>query len=311
MKIGAFIIDFNTEKQAQALSVMLRRTSSFPSHFKLDIFHVDNASPVPARLSAEQEELGITLIRNSKNDGYAGGFEEAIEAAKPNVYDYYLLLNSDLELREDLVGKLVSRIESSPGLAIVGARILSKGSSKKLKIWGARGVIHPNIGLTRMIDWRSTRALPKWSYIPGAVMLIRRTALEAVGGFERRYRMYFEETDLCVRLQRCGWDLAVVEDAIVFHALNSSDDGIPSRSFSYFFIRNNLAFWEWNFGRKRILQAPILVYVLAKEVIVPTLFRIRSCKKALVALRFSLNGFLDAFKFTGNQTTFEAKKFPK
>jgi GT2 family glycosyltransferase len=311
MKVAAFIIDFRTQAQAEKLSVMLRDTSSIPSTDTLDIYHVDNASPVPVALSEEQKSRGIVLIRNKENRGYAGGFEDALSEVSTVRYDYYLLLNSDLELHEDIVGRLLKRIHKDDRLAVVGARIVSPDGKGGVKSWGGRGVVSPLLGLTRMVPCESDATFPKWSYVPGAVMMIRRLALEELGGFDTRYRMYFEETDLCIRLQRNNWELAIANDAVAYHAVNSLQHGVPSRSFSYFFIRNNLAFWDWNFSRLRLVQYVTLAFVLVKEVVRPCVFRLRRTGGEGAALKFALKGFIDAYLFDGRPTAFELKNFPK
>jgi GT2 family glycosyltransferase len=245
------------------------------------------------------------LLRVEKNEGYAAGLTAAIEA-NPG-YDAFWFLNSDLELEKDALPKLVAVLNQNPRVAAVGPRVF-KGRSAR--VWGTRGVVNPLLGTTAMTDWPRSGALPRWSYIPGCSLLIRREAYEEVGGLPLEYRMYYEETDLCIRLQRAGWDLWVETDASVYHSVKSMEKGIPARHYAYYFPRNNLYFWNKNFRIPWPLQLPRMGAVVVKELVVP-LRRVRSAAELGDRLKCIGAGLFDAVPFVKGKSLFDHKLFPR
>ena len=105
--IAAFIIDFNTCKDAEKLSRQIATTDH--GHFSVKVFHVDNGSQVAVMLSPTQVQAGVVLIRNDENRGYAGGFTTALKKRRDlgEGYDAYWLLNSDLGDRPFGSGPLI------------------------------------------------------------------------------------------------------------------------------------------------------------------------------------------------------------
>jgi GT2 family glycosyltransferase len=63
-------------------------------------------------------------------------------------------------------------------------------------------------------------------WISGACMLARREALAAVGGFDERYFLYWEDADLCRRLRAAGWTARYVPHAVVVHRVGGSSQSV-------------------------------------------------------------------------------------
>jgi N-acetylglucosaminyl-diphospho-decaprenol L-rhamnosyltransferase len=70
----------------------------------------------------------------------------------------------------------------------------------------------------RLVDW-----------VSGAAIWLRRSALDDVGGWDERYFMYLEDTDLCWRLRRAGWEVAYEPSAVVMHVQGASTSRVPYR----------------------------------------------------------------------------------
>jgi GT2 family glycosyltransferase len=73
----------------------------------------------------------------------------------------------------------------------------------------------------------------RYSWITGASMLLNVEALKEVGVFDTGYFMYWEDADLCMRLRRCGFKMAVASDAIVIHAAGTSSNHIEIKRYSW------------------------------------------------------------------------------
>ena len=76
----------------------------------------------------------------------------------------------------------------------------------------------PTLAPGDFVDWLS-----------GSALWLRRSALDAVGGWDERYFMYLEDTDLCWRLRRAGWDVAYEPSAVVEHVQGASASRRPYR----------------------------------------------------------------------------------
>jgi N-acetylglucosaminyl-diphospho-decaprenol L-rhamnosyltransferase len=80
-----------------------------------------------------------------------------------------------------------------------------------------------------MLDWDHGRPAAAVDWVSGACMLVRRSAFEAVGGFDEGYFMYVEDVDLCWRLARAGWRIGYEPSGRVVHALGASSRLMPYR----------------------------------------------------------------------------------
>lgn len=302
----ALVIDFRTTEEAERLT---RQIAAVPCKgFHVTVAHVDNGNAMSATLTIEQQRHGVRLIRLEHNGGYAAGIRQAIERAQERGerYDAYWLLNSDLEIEPDCLQKLVTVLQTHPGVAAVGPTV-RKGRTPR--VWGARGVVSPFWGSTAMTAWPESGPLPKWSYIPGCSLLIRHEAYQEVGGIPDRYGMFYEETHLCVQLQKRGWELWVEPSATAYHGVYSLKGGVPAPHQLFYMTRNNLYFWKVNFGIPSFVQFPRTLFMVGRHLIVP-LRRARSASEFFGGLKYIAMGLVDGFVFLKNRYThFERKHF--
>lgn len=304
----AVIVDYQSHAEATQLSLQL--SSGSAEGFRLDVAHVDNCSPEPHSCSTEQQARGVFCLRLPANNGYAGGINEAIARLDPEGtrYDAYWCLNADLEAGRECLNELVQALIDHPRVAAAGPRIF-KGETSR--VWGARGVVNPWLGVTRMKDWPQGGVLPRWSYLPGCSLLARAGPYHELRGLPGRYRLYFEETEYCVQLQRRGYELWVEPRATAFHRVDSLRHGVPAPHFAFYFVRNNLFFWKNCFGIPWYIQLPRTVFVIFKEVVLP-LRRARSPREAWDRFRYLWFGFVDGFEFLHTRfTRNERRLFPR
>lgn len=303
MNCLAIIVDYESEADALRLALELARTPE-ADEGRLHVIVVDNGNEKPRAPS--NLPACVRTLRTPENLGYGGALAAAVESAQFKS-DTYWFLNPDLEIETDCLTRLLESLENHPDTGAVGPVVYW---GKTSRIWGARGVIDPSRGLTAMTPWENEDALPHWSYIPGCSLLIRADEYNAVGGIPTRYKLYYEETELCARIQKRGRALRVVPTARAYHHVHSLKGGIPGRAFSYFFIRNNLAFWNLNFERSLLRQSARLVLVALREVIAP-LRRTRSPWVFVSRLGLVAAGYLDGFVFAlHGRTLFEHFLFP-
>lgn len=187
---------------------------------------VDNASP-DGSLDA-LGDLPVTAIQLSRNGGFAHGVNAGSRAGSAA---YVLLLNPDARIDGRSLEILVRALEQAPQLGAVAPRIHDSDGSldysqrryPRLRSTYARALFLHRLfpratwtdELVRDEPAYAVRGTPDW--VSGACILLRREALEKLGGLDEGFFMYAEDIDLCKRLRKAGYELLFEPDAVVEH----------------------------------------------------------------------------------------------
>ncbi len=245
-------------------------------------FVVDNnGSDAPPLELSEDLRSSITIIAPNENLGFGGGANLGFEVIqREHPVDAVLLLNNDAQLCTGAVARLLRTLGSQPSVAMVGPRILRQSDAK---IWHDGGRIHwpeGSIEGLRHGEAEPDQVLAPFEsdFICGCAPLIRQSAFDSVGGFDERFFLYYEDTDLSLRLLHRGWRLLHDPVARVEH-IGSGAVGDGSELARYYQIRNRVLFHE--------LHAPDTAEALRARRAVLRRTRIR-------ALRYALTGRLGA-----------------
>lgn len=201
------------------------------------VWIVDNSAEAAEadRLKAAlAQRHGIRLLVAEGNLGFAGGCNLAYAQGEA---PYVLLLNPDARIDPADLARLVAALDAAPALAAVapatfwneGRRFLLPTLMPEEPLWWLGRVLASRwpqgagLALARAwLDWqrRLHRAAAPQAvrYLSGAVLLLRRAALERAGGlFDPRYFMFFEDADLSRRLRKAGHGLALLPTAKAVH----------------------------------------------------------------------------------------------
>lgn len=185
--------------------------------------------------------LTIDLLIHSENRGYGHGHNLA-RARLATTSTYHLVLNPDVELAEGALAAAVAALESDRR-AVLAAPVSSTHGGRReylakdypsLRALLLRGFAPrwlQQLGAPELARYElhhlDTAAEPvEIPIASGACMLIRRQALDVVGGFDERYFLYFEDFDLSLRLARWGRLLQVPDMRIVHHGGAAARKGI-------------------------------------------------------------------------------------
>src|SRR5919197_1519554 len=163
-----------------------------------ELIVVDNDSTDGTRAFLESV-AGITLVANDINYGY--GVSNNLGAARP-VGRILLFLNSDVNVHAGWLPPLLARLEDDAKVGAVAPRVLNTDGSLQLA-----GALLSRSGATWLYGSGDNPDRAEYSfardvdYAAGACLLVRRSAFNAVGGFDPIFgRIYFEDADLCLRL---------------------------------------------------------------------------------------------------------------
>jgi N-acetylglucosaminyl-diphospho-decaprenol L-rhamnosyltransferase len=187
---------------------------------------VDNDSP-DGSLEAVSD-LPVQAIQSGRNAGFGAGCNIGAAAGSAPLI---LLVNPDAELTADALSRMIAVMEAEPDVVLVGPRMLDESGElvhsmrryqRTRSMWAQALYLHRLFPQARWANEIETRpaaydapARPEW--VSGACMLIRRSAYEAVGGFDDGFFLYCEDQDLCRRLRAYGGAICYEPSAVVSH----------------------------------------------------------------------------------------------
>jgi GT2 family glycosyltransferase len=205
--MAVVIVSFNTRE------VLERCLESVIAAVPAETVVVDNGSTDGSVDLVRTRFPRVRLIVNDVNLGYGGAANLGIAACSAPAV---LLLNSDTLLAPDALGALGAYLAERPRAAVVGPKLVKLDESLQRSAFAYPSVADTLLGesgmhlLVRRVPLLRERFYRTWSHsvsrrvpwVVGAALAIRRSAFEAVGGFDDTYFMYGEEVDLCRRIER-------------------------------------------------------------------------------------------------------------
>lgn len=222
-----------TYQSAEDLPTFLRSLPAAVAPYPFEVVAVDNASwDDSVRIVGE---FGARVTANPTNVGLSAAINQA---AAMTSAEWLLIANPDTRLTEGSIARLVETAHGDDRIGCVGPRIRSLDGAdyptgRRFPSVGI-GVTHAVLGpvwknnpATRAYWGRSEGGDVDW--VSGSCMLLRRSAFDAIGGFDTGYFMYFEETDACLRLHRNGWRVVLDPDVEVYHREGGSTRFAPFR----------------------------------------------------------------------------------
>jgi len=182
----------------------------------------------------------VTLIREVKNHGFAGGNNLAMRRYPA---DYFALINADVHLEPGWLQAVIGAMEADPSVGVVGSKIFFAGTGL---LQHAGAGIRPN-ALTYHIGTgepdRGQYDHPHdCDYVMGAAFAIRGPLAAQLGYLHEGYFMYFEETELCVAARRAGYRVRYVPDAVAHHDEKGSLSGRPTAKYLWRYHRSRYLF---------------------------------------------------------------------
>lgn len=220
---------------------------------------VDNASTDAGLRSAQAARscLPLDIIANDTNAGFAKGCNQGALLSKA---DYILFLNPDTRLFPQSLSTPLRHMEEAAGEKVGIVSVKTLGADGNVKPSCARfprpaHFLARSLGIDTLFPGSGLSSLmTEWSYtedrdvdqVIGAFFLIRRALFEALGGFDERYFVYFEEVDLSLRAARLGWKSRFLAGAGIFHAGGGSSSlARPQRL--YYSLRSRLIYSATHF----------------------------------------------------------------
>jgi len=243
------------------------------------VYVVDNGSTDGSSDWVSGNFRNVKVIRLERNFGFAGGYNRALAQI---IAQYYVLLNSDVEVTEGWLKPLINHMDNNPDVASCQPKIKSFSKRDYFEYAGAAGGFIDKYGYTfcrgrifgnveKDTHQYDDRADIFWS--TGACMAVRADAWEKCKGFDEDFFAHMEEVDLCWRFHKAGFRISFVPDSVVYH-VGGGVLPYDSEFKVYLNFRNNL----------------FLLYKNLPDHELRTIILIRRILDGLAALMFFLNG---------------------
>ncbi len=240
MKVAVVILNYNG---ASMLAKFLPSVIEYSPGAGIVV--ADNASTDDSVAVLRESFPTVRLLQLDHNYGFAGGYNKALEQVDA---EYFLLLNSDVEVAEGWIEPLLSFMEQHPAAVACQPKILAYNNNAYFEYAGAAGGFIDRYGYPycrgRLFDTVEEdngqyNDVCRVFWATGAAMMVRSDAFRKAGGFDGRFFAHMEEIDLCWRMLARGGAIYVVPQSRVYHVggatLNKSN---PRKTFLNF--RNNL-----------------------------------------------------------------------
>lgn len=224
-RTAVVIVNYNgAEDTAQCVESLLE-SRELPA-----LVVVDNASTVGGVEEAVASYTAVKLIHSPENLGFGCGNNMGIKWVLSDTdCEFIFLLNNDAMVESDTILMLEAALDEHPGAGVATPRIVMAEEPDVL--WYGGGEVDWRKGSARvpgylgLADASLALSARDVSFASGCAMLIRRSVLEKVGGFDPRFFMYEEDLDLCLRVQEMGWTIRYVPDALVLHKVQGTQRG--------------------------------------------------------------------------------------
>lgn len=244
----------------------------------------DNASHDDSVEMLKRDFPQVEIIQNKSNGGFAKGYNDALALVD---CEYYILLNSDIEVTKGWIEPIIRLMDSDPSIAACQPVIRSFHEPENFEYAGAAGGFIDEFGYPfcrgRLFtdlekdngQYNDTREV---FWATGACLFVRAELFRKYGGFDEDFFAHMEEIDFCWRLKHHGYKIMVCADSKVFHVGGGT---LPKKSSfkTYLNMRNNITLLYKNLPSDRLF----------------TVFFIRLILDGVAAFKFLVDGGIADF----------------
>ncbi len=214
-ELSILIVTFNS---ARVIGGVLDALRTQCAHIEHEVVIVDNASRDGTADLIQREHPQVTLVRSAENLGFGRGNNLAASQSRGRVL---LLLNPDAVPEPGAIEQALLAFRCEPALHLAGGRLLGEDGRdqpsarlfpsllNELLVISGLSARRPQSRFFGRFDrtWADPAQRARVDWVPGAFMFIRAEVFRALGGFDPRFFLYYEEVDLCRRAAQTGLDV--------------------------------------------------------------------------------------------------------
>ncbi|MEE3113164.1 MAG: glycosyltransferase family 2 protein [Bacteroidota bacterium] len=207
-RIAVILLNFNGKNLLERfLPYLMKYTDKKISN----LYVIDNSSNDDSVSFLKENYASVKVIINKKNLGYAGGYNEGVKNIKA---DYYVFINTDVEVTNNWLNPLFNKMESNSNIGACQPKILSEKNKNHFEYAGASGGYIDFLGYpycrgrifdTIEKDYGQYNEEKEVFWTSGSCMMIRSNLFHKLNGFDKDFFAHMEEIDLCWRIKRKGF----------------------------------------------------------------------------------------------------------
>jgi len=261
--VAVVILNWNGKSFLEKfLPLVLKSTYS-----NFNVIVADNASDDDSVDFLKANYPAIKILLSNINEGFAKGYNTALKQVSA---DYYILLNSDVEVTAGWIEPVISLMESDERIAACQPKVLSYTEKTQFEYAGASGGFIDKLGYPfsrgRIFETCETdngqydNAMQIF-WATGAALFVRAKVFHELNGFDDFFFAHQEEIDLCWRMQRKGYIIYVVPASVVYHV---GGGALPmgSRKKVFLNFRNNLVMMTKNLPvAEKVWKIPLRIFL--------------------------------------------------
>ncbi len=218
-RVTVAILNYNTRHYLETFLPSI----SFSSKESFKTLVINNGSEDDSVEFVQDWFPEILTVQLSENYGFAKAYNIGTQDVDS---EYIAIVNSDVHVSENWLDPLVKFLDNNKSFAAVMPKILSFEDESSFEYAGGSGGFQDTLGYpycrgrifdTIELDTNQYDDIQSISWASGAAMVARRELFEQIGGFDADFFAHQEEIDLCWRLRKAGYKIAVVPEATIFH----------------------------------------------------------------------------------------------
>ena len=254
MKVAVVILNFNGRK---FLEQFLPNVIANCDPTLAEVVVADNASTDNSVAFMREHFPEIRLVENGSNGGFATGYNLALRQIEAQ---YYVLLNSDIEVASRWIEPIIEMMDADPSIAACQPKILSYYNKEKFEYAGASGGFIDKYGYpfcrgrvfqNLETDEHQYDTPMEVFWATGACMFVRADLYHQIGGLDDSFFAHMEEIDLCWRLKNAGYKVYCCPQSRVYHIGGGTLSKNSPRK-TYLNFRNNLSLLVKNLPKQRV-----------------------------------------------------------
>lgn len=224
MDISILIVTYNQFEKAKTCLASI--FASRMGNLSFEVIVVDNASTEGDPNTFKELFPKIKLIKSEKNFGMGSGNNLAFTEATG---EYLLILNPDTELHTDAIATMLAYLKTNGNVGMVGPKLIYPDGEEQLSCYRFPNLLLPLLRRTflgrlnkkyldsYLMKNANLDEIQKVDWLMGSCLLLPAALFKKLGGFDERFFMYFEDTDLCKRIHAANLDVVYLPSATVIH----------------------------------------------------------------------------------------------